>query len=53
MRKGASYIQEKGKWANWIGHILRRNFLLTCVIDGKTEKWQWREKEEKCEAATA
>jgi hypothetical protein len=29
----------KGKRANWIGHILRRNFLLTCVIDGKTEKW--------------
>lgn len=30
----------RGRRANWIGHILRRNFLLTCVIDGKIEKWQ-------------
>ena len=37
----------KGRRDNWIGHIFRRNFLLTCVIDGKTEKWQWREKKSK------
>ena len=30
----------KGRRVNWIGHILRRNCLLTCVIDGKIEKWQ-------------
>jgi len=30
----------EGRRANRIGHILRRNFLLTCVIDGKIEKWQ-------------
>ena len=25
--------------ANWIGHILRRNFLLNHVIEGKIEEW--------------
>jgi hypothetical protein len=27
----------KGRKANWIGHILRRNFLLKHVIEGKLE----------------
>jgi hypothetical protein len=37
------------KWrgTNWICHILRRNFLLTGVIDGKVEKWQRREEEKR------
>jgi len=30
----------KGRRANRIGHILRRNFLVACVLDGKIEKWQ-------------
>jgi hypothetical protein len=28
----------KGRKANWIGHILRRNCLLKQVIEGKREK---------------
>ena len=28
----------KGKKANWIGHILRRNCVLKHVIEGKVER---------------
>jgi hypothetical protein len=33
-RKGISYM----KYANWIGHILRRNCLLQRVIEGKIQR---------------
>jgi hypothetical protein len=36
-RRGISYIQQKRRKANWIGHILRRNCLLKHVIEGKLE----------------
>jgi hypothetical protein len=26
------------RWANWIGHILHRNYLLQRVIEGKIKK---------------
>jgi hypothetical protein len=29
----------KRRRANWIGHILRRNFLLRHVIEGQVEGW--------------
>ena len=33
--------------ANWIGYILRRNYLLKLVIEGKIKgRWKWQEDEE-------
>jgi hypothetical protein len=33
-------LHEISKWkANWISHILRRNFLLQQVIEGKIKGW--------------
>jgi hypothetical protein len=29
----------KVRKANWIGHILRKNYLLKHIIEGKTERW--------------
>jgi len=36
-RKGLSYVQQKRRNANWVGHILRRNCLLDQVIAGNIE----------------
>ena len=36
-RRGISYIQYKGRKANWIGHTLSRNCSLQSVIAGKIE----------------
>jgi hypothetical protein len=37
--KEERYILEtiKRRKTNWIGHMLRKNCLLKCVIEGKTE----------------
>jgi len=33
-------LHEISKWkANWIGHILRRNYLLQTVIEGMIKGW--------------
>ena len=32
-----SYIQQKGREDNWIGHILRGNFLITHITEEKIE----------------
>jgi IMP dehydrogenase/GMP reductase len=37
-KKGISYVKEKRRKANWIGHILRRNCLIKHVIEGKKEE---------------
>jgi hypothetical protein len=36
-RRETSHKQQKGRKANWIGHILRRNCLLKHVTEGKIE----------------
>jgi len=34
-KRGISYVTIKGRKANWIGQILRRNCLLKHVMEGK------------------
>jgi hypothetical protein len=36
-RRETSHKQQKGRKANWIGHILRRNCLLKHVTEGKIQ----------------
>jgi len=40
----------KGRRANWIGHIWRRNCLLKHVIEGKIERSEWKTKKKRCAA---
>ena len=35
----------KRRKANWIGHILRRNWLLKHVIEGRKERYKCREED--------
>ena len=37
MEKGESYVQQKGRKAIWIGHILLRNYVLKHLIEGEIE----------------
>jgi hypothetical protein len=52
--RGENNIQHATRWrqANWIDHILRRNFLIKHAIEGKLERWvevkgrrEWRRKQ--------
>jgi replicative superfamily II helicase len=45
--KEESSILRTIKWkANWIGHILHRNCLLTNIIEGKMGEWRRQKDEE-------
>jgi len=47
MSRGISYTIIRKRKANWIGHILRRNWLLKQVIEEKIKgRWEWQEDEE-------
>jgi hypothetical protein len=35
----------KRRNGNWIGHMLRRNCLITRVIEGKLEEWEDEEED--------
>jgi len=48
VQKGTNILRTiKRRKANWIDHILRRNFLLQHVIWGKIEGWKWEDEQEK------
>ena len=41
-RRGISYIRQKGRKANWIGHILRKNHILKHITEKENYREGWK-----------